>query len=150
MFEDEDRAEVAKKAWAAFQAFLDWTTNEKVTFAKAEVSMVSERFRYGGTIDAIGEIDKAQALFDWKTGGNVYGDHLLQLAGYGILANENTHLFPGGYHLIFLPKDGGDVRPLNFSHEELSEARTMFLTLRGAYERDKAIAKLVRRTRKGM
>lgn len=132
-------AEVLQKAIAAFGAYQSWARSSKLKIVEQEMMLVSEKHRYGGTPDAIGELDGALCLVDWKTGGAVYTDFLLQLAAYKILWEENhpDRLLTGGFHLCRFAKEHGD-----FAHHfypNLDEAAEMFLHLRAAYEIDKGL-----------
>jgi hypothetical protein len=70
-----------ESAWEAFNAFLSWEEDIAVKYVDQEIGLVSERHRYGGTIDAIGHVNGAgAALLDWKTSSRVHTDHLIQLA----------------------------------------------------------------------
>jgi hypothetical protein len=102
---------------------------------KSETQMVSEKYRFGGTPDApaISVHDKL-SMGDWKTGNAVYWDHLVQLAAYGILWEENHPDQPilGGYHLVRFSKDNPD-----FDHKfwgELEDAKEAFLLMRRLYD----------------
>jgi len=133
--------EILQKAIAAFGAFESWIKGNRLKVVEQEMMLVSERHRYGGTPDDIGELDGVLCLLDWKTSNAVYSDHLLQLAAYKILWEENhpDRLLTGGFHLCRFAKEHGD-----FAHHfypNLDEAAEMFLHLRAAYEIDKQLRK---------
>ena len=104
---DEDERD---KARAAFGAFKQWRADFAVEPHVQELSLVSEKMQYGGTIDNVAHIRNGLGLVDFKTSskGEVYEDMVLQLAAYGILWDETHPKEPltEGYHLILLPKDG--------------------------------------------
>lgn len=132
---------VLQKAIAAFGAYESWAKGNRLKVVEQEMMLVSEKHRYGGTPDAIGELDGVLCLLDWKTSASVYSDHLLQLAAYKILWEENhpDRLLTGGFHLCRFAKEHGD-----FAHHffpNLDEAAEMFLHLRAAYEIDKGLKK---------
>ena len=82
-------ADVIAAAHNAFDNFLKWQDQSKIVFEHTEVSLVSNAYRFGGRLDAIGKApDGKLAMVDFKTGG-LYGEHLLQLAAYTELWNEN-------------------------------------------------------------
>lgn len=82
---DIDRAETA------FMKFLEfWQTNGLTVSGEPEVQLVSEKYKYGGTLDLPAtDRDGGLVLLDWKTSGAIYDTHLSQLAGYEGLWNEN-------------------------------------------------------------
>lgn len=129
-----DWAQYDPKAVDAFKAYLSWENQSKLTILEQEMLLVSEKYRYGGTPDAIGEIDGELCLVDWKTSNSVYLDHLIQLAAYRQLWNENNPDRPltGGSHLCRFAKDHGD-----FAHHyypNLDEAWRAFVLMRELYD----------------
>lgn len=132
-----DRDQQAK-ARSAFAAYIEWREGFHVSALIQEISLVSETLQFGGTPDAIARIRRGRGMLDFKstTKGEVYEDHVLQLAAYGILWEE-TH--PGepldeGYHLILLPKEGGSPIHREFTHEQLHPFRQKFWLYRKAYD----------------
>jgi hypothetical protein len=131
----EVESEVTKKAKTAFGAFLEWSKQTNLEVTHTEVSLVSERHKFGGTLDAM-LVNGKRALADWKTSGSVYPDYLCQLGAYGLLWEENYPHMPitGGYHLIRFDKAFGD-----FTHRywgELETAKKAFLLMRELYSLD--------------
>jgi hypothetical protein len=129
------------QAWSAFDAYRGWAANFDVKIIAQEVQLVSERYRYGGTPDAIGVIGNQLVLLDWKTSNGVYADYLIQLAAYGHLWDENYPDRPitGGFHLLRFAKEHGDFAHHHFAN--LDEAWRQFLLFREAYEIDKLLKK---------
>lgn len=112
---DENAVE---KAEQAFTAYLAWEKRTKLKIVQTEISLVSERYRFGGTLDAIGEIDGELCLLDWKSSNRIYPAYLLQLAAYTELWNENRGDFrpiTGGAHLCRFSKDYPDFHHHHFA-----------------------------------
>jgi hypothetical protein len=135
--DDEGR----RKARGSFGAYQSWASMTKLEIVAQEMQLVSETYRFGGTPDAIGRVNGALVLVDWKTSNGVYSDYLLQLAAYRALWEENHPDQPitGGFHLCRFAKEHGD-----FAHHffpELDNAWEMFRHLRAAYEFDKELKK---------
>jgi hypothetical protein len=129
---------VVERAQKAFGAFLEWADQTKLTVDKTELPLISERFKFGGTFDAI-LLGTKRAMGDWKSSNGVYGEYLAQLAAYGQLWKENFPDQPieGGFHLLRFDKTHGD-----FTHKwwgELEAGWEYFLRLREAYEFDKEL-----------
>lgn len=125
----------------AFQAYLSWESMTRLKIVEQEMPLVSEKYRFGGCPDAIGEIDGELCLVDWKTSSGIYTDFLIQLAAYKYLWEEAypNKLLTGGFHLCRFAKSHGD-----FSHHyypNLDEAWEQFLLFRRAYEIDKELKK---------
>jgi hypothetical protein len=135
-------AEKVEKAQMAFSAFLEWAEGSKLTVDRTEVQLVSEKYQFGGTLDAM-FIQGKRSMGDWKTSNGIYTDYLVQLGAYGILWEENYPNDPieGGFHLVRFDKTYGD-----FSHKwwsELEAAKKKFLCYREAYELDKELKKRI-------
>lgn len=130
-----------KQAWSAYRAFQAWAKNFNVQWHETELKLVSEQYRYGGTLDALATIGNQLCLIDFKTSNSVYADYLVQLAAYGNLVTEN---FPerklvGGFHLLRFAKEHGD-----FAHhffQNLDNAWRQFVLFREAFEIDKELKK---------
>jgi len=125
--------ELIMKARNAFQLFLKWAGQTKLRVTETEVPLVSEKYRFGGTLDAM-LVDGELSLGDWKTSNSIHSDYLFQLAAYAILWEENRPDRPitGGFHLLRFAKDTPD-----FSHYfwgELDEAKRGFLLMRELYD----------------
>lgn len=124
---------------SSVKAYLKWESMTKLKIVEQEISLVSEKYQFGGTPDAIGEIDGELCMIDWKTSKSVYQDMLIQIAAYDILWHENYPDRPltGGFHLCKFSKKYGD-----FSHHywpELESAKRQFILLREAYDLDKEL-----------
>lgn len=126
----------------AFNLFLKWAKQSKLRVTETEVPLVSEKYKFGGTLDAMlvqGEL----SLGDWKTSNHVYVDYLFQLAAYGLLWKENRPREPitGGYHLMRFAKDSPD-----FVHHfwgDLREAERGFILMRQLYDIKAQLSKRV-------
>lgn len=137
---DED---TTKKAFNAFNIFLEWAQQTKLQVTDTEVALVSEKHRFGGTLDAM-LVNGKLSLGDWKTSNAVYSDYLFQLAGYAILWEENHPNRPieGGFHLMRFAKEFPDFGHHYFA--ELEEAKRGFLLMRDLYDIKATLDKRVR------
>jgi hypothetical protein len=134
------KPEVVEKAQRAFGAFLEWVNQTQLVVTHTEIPLVSEKYRFGGTFDAL-LVRGKRSMGDWKTSGKVYGEYLAQVAAYGILWEENFPDEPidGGYHLLRFDKEYGDFHAHWWG--ELDAGKRFFLRLREAYEDDKELKK---------
>ena len=126
---------------SAFNAYQQWQANFKVEIVSQEIQLVSEKYRYGGTPDAVGMVGNQLVLLDWKTSNGIYTDYLVQLAAYKNLWEENFPERPltGGFHLLRFAKEHGDFGHHYFA--DLDNAWRQFLLFREAYEIDKELKK---------
>jgi len=84
-----------EKAENSLIKFWDWEKVHKIEPVMVETPLVSEKYRFGGTIDFFGLIDDEFHLLDFKTGKSIYAEHFAQLAAYNELLAENGHLAKG-------------------------------------------------------
>ncbi len=127
----------------AYRQFVKWEKQTGLFIVSWEKPLVSEKYLFGGTPDAMGENEGRISKVDWKTSSDTYADHLLQLAAYMLLWEE---CFPDqpitdGAYILRLSKDSSDW---HFHHfDNLDTEKKMFLLLREAYELDKSIKKRI-------
>lgn len=136
-FEDD---ETSRRAAKAFDAFREWAHQTQLVVTHTEVPLVSERHKFGGTLDAI-LVRGKRAMGDWKSSNRIYPEYLVQVAAYAILWEENhpDELIDGGYHLLRFDKEYGD-----FHHHwwgDLENAKRAFVLLRELYEINKELTK---------
>lgn len=79
------------KAENALLSYYEWRKGKNITVIETELPLVSEQYRFGGTIDCYCKIDDEPWLIDFKTGKAVYSEYLVQLAAYRQLLNENGY-----------------------------------------------------------
>jgi len=134
---------IANQALQGFQNALNWLQITNIEIIETEVSLVSEEYQFGGTLDAIMWWQGKLAIGDWKTSNSVYPDYLIQLACYKHLWEENNpnDKITGGFHLLRFAKETAD-----FAHHyyaELDDAWEQFKLFRKAYDIDKKLKKRV-------
>jgi hypothetical protein len=121
------------KAIKGFENGKRWLAGSALTVVDTEVSLVSERYGFGGTRD-VRFVDPAgrNRLGDWKTSRAIYADYLLQLGAYAILSEEcEGIIYDGGYDILRFSKEHAD-----FDHKfflDLDDAKAAFLLLVQAY-----------------
>jgi len=133
--------DIIDKAETAFLSWLEWKDRMKFRLEKSELSLVSEEFGFGGTIDFIPEIDGKLSIFDFKTGSGIYEDHLLQVSAYSKLASENGIDTPGGIHILNLGKEDASFK--HFYWQSLPEAWEAFLAALKLHNLHKILKKMV-------
>jgi hypothetical protein len=130
-------------AQRGYQAFLEWTRQTRLKIEESEVSLVSERHRFGGTFDATLLGDR-RVMADYKTASSVYPEHLLQIAAYAKLWEEHHPDRPidGGFCILRFGRETGDFA-VNW-YGNLDEAWEAFLHCRALYDLKQALAKRCR------
>lgn len=138
------------KADNAFEMYLKWEkqTGLKMLSKYQEIQLVSPALKFGGTPDAIAEIDGKIVLLDWKTSNSVYQDYIIQLAAYRHLINDGIRMDTGEplklqveneAHLLRFAKDYPDFGHHYFG--DLDVAWKQFCLFREAYDNDKELKK---------
>lgn len=87
---EPDKADFAPadldKAENAVIKFLSWWDSMGFEFIASEVQLVSEKYRYGGTLDILARLKGEVILIDLKTSKAIYDEYWQQLAAYQVLA----------------------------------------------------------------
>ena len=129
-----------ERVMSGYSAYLSWKNGSRIKIVEAEIPLISEKHRFGGTADFVAELDGQLVLGDVKTSNSVYAEYLAQMAAYGAAYEEVRGEKVTGYHLLRFAKEHGD-----FAHHyypNLDDALDAFLTMRRLYEQ---MAKLRRR-----
>jgi len=141
--EEIDTSEYSKveidQAETCLIKFWDWTNEHKIKPILCEVPLVSERYRYGGTIDCFGEVDGKPMLLDFKTGKGIFPEMLIQLAAYNQLLTENGHV-PDGCRILRVGRneeEGFEDRSVN----SLAKRWELFTHCLAIYQIQKEIRK---------
>ena len=99
-----EQISLAKKSFAQY---LRWKDSKQIKVIKTEYVMVSEKYKYGGTIDALLEIGGELTLLDWKSSTHISLDYKLQVAAYLYLLQEQN-IMPNRVGVLRLPKTDGE------------------------------------------
>ncbi len=119
------------KAKTCFSNFLKWKENHIQEVWYSELQLVSETYRYGGTIDFVGLIDGVPSLLDFKSSSGVWPEYKIQVAAY-----QNLYFEYSGCgrtklqgHLLQLDKNGDGFHHvvLGYQDKELRPAWEVFL-----------------------
>jgi hypothetical protein len=73
------------------ESFVKWAKSVDADIHFTEQKIVSRKYVYSGTLDAVGTLNGKPMLFDWKTSSRIYDDMQLQLAAYAQAYNEEHH-----------------------------------------------------------
>ena len=90
---------------ASFSDYKAWEVAHNVKYLESELKVVSERLKWGGTIDTIAEVDGEVCLVDFKTSNNVYEDHIIQVSAYYDATVEVTQYRPTKVLICHIRKD---------------------------------------------
>lgn len=90
--ETMDNLHFFDESYSSFQKFILWKNTNQVTLLENEIRLISNEYKFGGTIDCIcnmGGGTEPNTVVDWKTSKQPRLTHFLQLGGYAILLKEN-------------------------------------------------------------
>lgn len=83
--------ELIDKAENCLISWYEWRKSHDLEPILIEEPMVSERYKFGGTIDCCCILNGTKTLLDFKTGKGIYPSMLVQLSAYRNLLEENGH-----------------------------------------------------------
>lgn len=139
---DEYPMNIREQAEVCFKNWHEWRDRHDFKPVETEISLISEKYQFGGTIDCIAMIDGRLSILDVKTGKDVYEDHILQIVSYAELWLENfpEHKLTGGFHII---RTGKEIAMFaHYWYGEFPRAFEAFLMLRSLYDIAKEVKKL--------
>lgn len=126
-----EEIEAAQNAAEKFRA---WLVNHDMQTHLIEEQLVSERHRVGGTIDWYGELDGKMTLVDIKTSGDIYEEHIIQVAAYAQMLKDEEYPIDCVRILRFSREDNDDHRDMHVSDRLLEVGLNIFLRLREVYD----------------
>jgi len=119
------------QAKTAYYGFYNWFANNNVTFHETELKLVSEKYQFGGTFDAICEVNGKLVICDWKTSSSGdYQEFLIQLGAYRQLIQENLdHKIKGAILLKLDKEEKGVYEENHYKIKDLNWGWKMFKLL---------------------
>ena len=94
------------------------------------MKLVSEQYQFGGTFDAVCEVNGKIVICDWKTSSDVYDEFVIQLGAYRQLIQENLdHKIKGAILLRLDKEEKGVYEEHKFNIKDLNWGWKMFKLL---------------------
>jgi len=107
------------KGELSFRKFQRFWAESAFTLVRSEYQLVSEKHRYGGTLDVVAMDEQGDLIIlDIKTSKAVYPDYHTQLAAYVNLWNENHENPIDRYYIVRIGKED----PEDFDIQEYSKS----------------------------
>lgn len=133
------------QARCAFAGWKKWRANDgsRFRFIGTELPFVSEKYRFGGTIDAL-MLDTETGEFvigEWKTSKRFYVDMPLQIAAYSLLLKECRDIEVSGAVVVKCSKQAAETRELNIGDPVLPKAEKEFVRRRLSHHHTNEIAR---------
>jgi len=82
---------IIERADVCLSKFKTWTMAHEIEPILTEKYLISEEYKFGGTLDFYGLIDDVPTLLDFKTSGGIYDDYFPQVAAYEQLLLAHEH-----------------------------------------------------------
>ena len=117
------------QAKTAYYGFYEWQKKNKPKFLHTELKLVSEQYQFGGTFDAVCEVNGKIVICDWKTSSDVYDEFVIQLGAYRQLIKENLLYDIRGAILLKLNKEENGYEEHHYKLKDLNWGWKMFKLL---------------------
>jgi len=92
---ETDTSEYSKvqidQAENAVLSFLEWEKTHHIELVLIEEPMVSELYKFGGTIDCLGQMNGSLCLLDFKTSSGIFPEMMIQVVAYRQLLIEHGY-----------------------------------------------------------
>lgn len=125
------------KGETGFLAFLDWEKENELDYRFIEKGVVSEVYRYGGTVDMLATKNGSLWLLDLKTSKGIYAEHKVQVAAYKYAYEEQEQEIINECHILQLNKEDGSFQHHKLSKEQIEDGWQVFKLCRVLYDLQK-------------
>jgi hypothetical protein len=130
---------IVTKAETGLLNYLEWKLGIRLELKTMEVSLISERYQYGTTLDIVASANDKTSIVEVKTSNSIREDYLIQIAAQKQAWDEN---FPNdpikGMHLLKVNKESGAFA--HFYWDELDGAFDAFVHLRALHDLKKKLS----------
>lgn len=124
--------------------YFEWREYQyKLENVMSECAFVSEKYQYGGCLDAIFRIDNEIVLFDFKTSSAIYDEMIAQVAAYKQLAEENGIKIDKCV-ILRLGRDDDYFEYREISKKELKQGLKVFKSALKLYKEKKELEKVLK------
>lgn len=92
--DDDGFAQYSFDEWMMILKFIDFWTTYKPTLLGVEMTLISDKYKLGGTLDITCMINGERWLIDTKTSNYIYDSHSIQIAAYKVMWDEINPEYP--------------------------------------------------------
>lgn len=134
---DDYTPAAVRMAEVPFSKYLEWAKGKKIEVIFADSKqLVSETYRYGGTVDLLARIDGIVTVLDFKTGKAIYDEMFFQVAAYAHLVEECVSLKVEQIRILQIGRVGAEGFTERVMTDWSTELR-WFLAMREVYAIEK-------------
>jgi hypothetical protein len=135
---------ILEPASVAFKAFRSWHREHDIHVVKQETSLTDHEHGFGGTFDALLDLNGVLTLADWKTSSDIYGSYVAQVGAYHqlIKANLPARFHPTQAVIVKVSKDG-DLRVVELDTDAIALGWDVFQAALRVYTARKPLDALV-------
>ena len=118
-------ADDINKARIAFDGFITWWNSAKLHYEFSEIKIVSDKYKFGGTLDLIARNNGTRCLIDFKTSNGIYPEYKVQVAAYKKLADQAEMPIDQCY-LLHISKENGTITTMILNDKVLRSGWKVF------------------------
>ena len=107
------------EAKTAYYGYWDWQKGKKWQICDTEMKMVSEKYKFGGTVDCIYKEGGKYYILDFKTSNSCHDEYIVQLAAYRQLYEENSGNKITSGIILKLSKDKKEYKEYKITKKDL-------------------------------
>ena len=132
--------EVPSQYIDACQAILGWLnkggSDGPYVVEDVEINIFHPTLLYGGQIDCVARCGNRVILIDWKSGRDIYPEHAMQIAAYGMAYEQLTHEAISEYWVVKSGRHGFEAKQVT----DIIPAQQAFIALQETKNNIEAIA----------
>jgi hypothetical protein len=123
-------------------SYWNWEKGKTIETRLLETPLVSEQFKFGGTLDCYALIDGKLTLLDFKTGKGIYDEYFVQVAGGYLLLLEENGMAVESIQILNIPRSEGESFQIeSLPKEKWLVCKSIFLNCLNNYNLKKQLRK---------
>lgn len=135
--------EFSVEEWESILSFGLWVKETKPKFILNEVTVISEKYGFAGTVDAVVEIDGQIYIVDFKSGQNLWPEYEMQISAYKQALSEMGKKTKDAKLAIL--QIGYRRNKKQFKFTEVDDQFSLFLASKQIWEKETAGQKVLQK-----
>jgi len=132
--------ELTAEEIAHVQSFVDWRKAVNPKFLIWDATVISEKYGFGGTIDAVAEIEGEIVFIDFKTSKVIGKDYEMQISAYAAAVKSGENIFatvdekrPFKLAILQLGQKPLKTNPATYRWREVEDCMDLFMATRAIW-----------------